>query len=79
MSKYLRNEVIENLNEQKIAEINFYFAIPWDIRRRNVSAAFVRLAEKGIKNIKISCSTAVFISRFSILYLALSLLFFGLL
>lgn len=25
-----------------IAEINFYFAIPWDIRRWNFSAAFVR-------------------------------------
>lgn len=34
MSKHLRNEIIENSEWIEIAEINFYFAIPWDIRRR---------------------------------------------
>lgn len=35
MSKYLRNEVIEKSEWEEIAGINFYFAISWDIWRRN--------------------------------------------
>lgn len=61
-----------------IAEINFYFAIPWDIRRRNFSAAFVRLA-KIEQILKFHVQQLFCVSCFPILSLAFITAFFGLL